>query len=144
MQMAPSATLENLSRLASKPGVQSTLVLSRADGAIIQASGFASNGTDSPSNETGLHKPAETRMGLGESVDGKSRYASDGTESSKTAEEVAKVVYQFVSTTTGLVNELEEGDDVQLVRLRTRKSEFVIVPDSAYILVVVHDPPKAS
>ncbi|MCJ1434233.1 hypothetical protein MMC27_003600 [Xylographa pallens] len=142
--MPPSSTLENLSRLASKPGVQSTLVLSRADGAIIQATGFTMNGTTSAANEISVHQPAESRTGLSESADGKIEYARDGIESSKTAEEVAKMIFQFVSTTTGLVNDLEEGDDVQLVRLRTRKSEIVVVPDSAYILVVVHDPPKAS
>jgi len=142
-QMAPSSTLANLSRLASKPGVQFTLVLSRADGAIIQATGFATDGTASPAQGIGLDKPAEPRLGLGESADAKIGYSRSETESSKTAEEVAKMVFQFVSTTTGLVNDLEEGDDVQLVRLRTRKSEIVIVPDAAYILVVVHDPPKA-
>ncbi|MCJ1401659.1 hypothetical protein MMC11_004876 [Xylographa trunciseda] len=142
--MAPSSTFENLSRLASKPGVQFTLVLSRADGAIIQATGFAMDGMASPTDGNDLHKPAESRMGLAESVDEKTGYARNGAESSKNAEAVAKMVYQFVSTTAGLVNDLEDGDDVQLVRLRTRKSEIVIVPDSTYILAVIYDPPKVS
>ncbi|MCJ1377860.1 hypothetical protein MMC17_000956 [Xylographa soralifera] len=126
--MAPSSTLENLSRLALKHGVQSTLVLSKADGAIIQATGFATNVTASPANEIGVRQPAESRLVLSESADGKIEYARNEIQSSKTAEEVAKMIFQFVSTTTGLVNDLEEGDDVQLVRLRTRKSEIVIVP----------------
>ena len=86
------------------------------------------NGIASAANEIGVHQPAESRTGLSESADGKIEYARNGTESSKTAEEVAKMIFQFVSTTTGLVNDLEAGDDVQLVRLRTRKSEIVVVP----------------
>ncbi|MCJ1283121.1 hypothetical protein MMC26_002448 [Xylographa opegraphella] len=142
--MAPLSTLENLARIASKPGVQSTLVLSRADGAIIRATGFATNGSNSPANEISIHQSVEPHTALPESADGKIEYARNRTQSSKTAEEVAKMIFQFVSTTTGLINDLEEGDDVQLLRLRTRNSEIVIVPDSAYIMVVVHDPPKAS
>ena len=74
------------------------------------------------------HESIDSRTGLSENTDGKIDYTRSGSENSKTAEEVAKMVFQFVSTTTGLVNELEKGDDVQLVRLRTRKSEIVVVP----------------
>lgn len=34
-------------------------------------------------------------------------------------------------------------DEVRLLRLRTRKQEIVIVPDSKYLLIVVHDTPPA-
>lgn len=30
-------------------------------------------------------------------------------------------------------------DEVKLLRLRTKKNELVIVPDTKYILIVVHD-----
>ena len=30
-------------------------------------------------------------------------------------------------------------DEVKLLRLRTKKQEFVIVPDAKYLLIVVHD-----
>jgi hypothetical protein len=30
-------------------------------------------------------------------------------------------------------------DEVKLLRLRTKKQEFVIVPDPKYLLIVVHD-----
>lgn len=32
-----------------------------------------------------------------------------------------------------------EQDEVKLLRLRTKKNELVIVPDSKYILIVVHE-----
>jgi hypothetical protein len=30
-------------------------------------------------------------------------------------------------------------DEVKLLRLRTKKEEFVIVPDAKYLLIVIHD-----
>lgn len=33
----------------------------------------------------------------------------------------------------------EEGDDVKLLRFRSKKHEVVVVPDRKYILCVVHD-----
>lgn len=30
-------------------------------------------------------------------------------------------------------------DEVRLLRLRTKRQEFVIVPDAKYLLIVVHD-----
>lgn len=33
------------------------------------------------------------------------------------------------------------GDDVKLLRVRTKKGELVIVPEGRFILVVVHDTP---
>ncbi|OBT53509.1 hypothetical protein VE04_06592 [Pseudogymnoascus sp. 24MN13] len=37
----------------------------------------------------------------------------------------------------------QNGDEVKLLRLRTKKYELVIVPDSKYLLVVVHETPSA-
>ena len=38
------------------------------------------------------------------------------------------MVFSFVSAAGGLVDGLDDGDDIKLLRLRTRKSEMVIVP----------------
>lgn len=36
-----------------------------------------------------------------------------------------------------------QKDELKLLRLRTKKQELVIVPDSKYLLIVVHDTPPA-
>ena len=46
----------------------------------------------------------------------------------QTAEDVAKMVYSFVSAAGGLVEGLNKGDEVKLLRLRTKRNELVIVP----------------
>jgi hypothetical protein len=78
------------------------------------------------------------------------------------AEELASMVWRFVGATGSLVQELDTEvecdhfadanqhsgltsckDEVKLLRLRTKKQEFVIVPDTKYLLVVVHDTSSA-
>lgn len=51
-------------------------------------------------------------------------------ENSKTkhAEDIARMVFAFVSSAEGFVDSIDEGDDLKLLRLRTRKNEIVIVP----------------
>ena len=34
-------------------------------------------------------------------------------------------------------------DELKLLRLRTKKQEFVIVPEHKYLMVVIHDTPPA-
>lgn len=79
-------------------------------------------------------------------------------------EEFATMISKFVHSAGGLVQDLDTEvrtqwlkldsfhrriqankwqDDVKLLRLRTKKHELVIVPDSKYIFVVVHDTPPA-
>lgn len=38
---------------------------------------------------------------------------------------------------------VHEQDELKLLRLRTKKQEFVIVPEPKYLLVVIHDTPPA-
>ncbi len=44
------------------------------------------------------------------------------------AEEVARMVWNFVGAASGLVTGLDGEDDAKLLRLRTKKMELVIVP----------------
>ena len=55
-------------------------------------------------------------------------YGNRMAQSSKSAEDVARMVFSFVSGAGELVNDLDKGDEVKLLRLRTRKNEMVIVP----------------
>lgn len=122
-------TLEHLSRLASKPGVQSTLILSKSDGSIIRSTGFLA----------ASKKPAEDALTDQGMLRNGTAYNGDHTTTngdhdpanqsrSLTAEDVAKRVFTFVNSATAFAAAMEEGDDVKLLRMRSKKNEIVIVP----------------
>lgn len=46
----------------------------------------------------------------------------------KRAEDVARMIFSFVSETGEFVEGMDEGDGLKLLRVRTRKNEIVIVP----------------
>ncbi|ORY18697.1 hypothetical protein BCR34DRAFT_595930 [Clohesyomyces aquaticus] len=133
-QDAPNETLSLLTRLSQKPGVQSTLVLSRDNGAIVRTSGLISNSTSANPNST---LPASTD-------NAPDNYGNARKESGiHSAEDVASMVWSFLSSAGKLVDGLDKDDEVKLLRLRTKKNELVIVPDPKFILVVIHDTPPA-
>ena len=121
--------MEHLSRLASKPGVQATLILSKTDGAIIRSTGLATS-MSTPRSDT--PQPGNATSGIDGShpvlFNGKAGYGSQGDDEKYNAEEVAKMAFSLVSAAAVLAKGLEEGDEAQLLRLRTRKYEIVIVP----------------
>ncbi|EON99011.1 hypothetical protein UCRPA7_5406 [Phaeoacremonium minimum UCRPA7] len=122
---------ETLGRLLKKPGVKAAIALDRASGAILKTSGQissirtskpqAAQGTGSFATDAATGQPSETQG----------------------AEELAAMVWTFVSTAGSLVQELDSEDELKLLRLRTKKQELVIVPDSKYLLIVIHDTPPA-
>ena len=122
-----ATALENLSRLANKPGVQATLVLSRHNGSVMEASGSLTttageddNGSEERVVESGSSNEA---MGSAESVkDGSSERAPT------TIEKMARSVFTFVSAAEELARSMGREDDVRLLRMRTKKHELVIVP----------------
>ena len=132
--LQPAATLDNLSRLASKPGVQSTLILSKSDGSIIRSTGLLASST-SPSSS-----PQDSPVGNGTSQNGSgpgadatrsgAEYSGDGNIEARgnTAEEVARMVFAFVAGAKAFAEGMDKSDEVRLLRLRTRKNEIVIVP----------------
>jgi predicted regulator of Ras-like GTPase activity (Roadblock/LC7/MglB family) len=61
----------------------------------------------------------------------------------QSAEGVARMVWSFVEAAGGLVEGLDKEDEVKLLRVRTKKHELVIVPDSKFLLVVIHETPPA-
>ncbi|KAH7052391.1 hypothetical protein B0J12DRAFT_739912 [Macrophomina phaseolina] len=134
-QIVPSETLSLLTRLSQKPGVQSTLVLARDTGAIVHTSGFASNNASANLNTT---LPASTENAAAAATPLTNGQKETGMRS---AEDVARMVYGFVEAAGELVKNLEEEDEVKLLRLRTKKNELVIVPDPRFMIVVVHDTP---
>jgi len=131
----PSPTEETsalLARLSQRPGVQSTLILSRDTGAIVRSTGLitaediAEEGDSVPNGITDAEGKKKKRKGT------------------RNADDVARLVWNFVKSAGEMTEELNgESDEVKLLRLRTKKNELVIVPDAKFLLVVVHDTPPA-
>ncbi|KAF2177178.1 hypothetical protein K469DRAFT_732998 [Zopfia rhizophila CBS 207.26] len=133
-QNAPEETLALLARISQKPGVQSTLVISRENGAIVRTSGLISNSSTANPNST-----------LPASLENAPDSYSNGRKESgiHSAEDVASIVWSFVGAAGILVDGLDKEDEVKLLRLRTKKNELVIIPDPKFILVAIHDTPPA-
>ncbi|KAI1538477.1 Robl-LC7 domain containing protein [Pyrenophora tritici-repentis] len=134
-QHAPEEILSLLTRLSQKPGVQSTLILSRENGTIIRTSGLISSSSSANPNSTLPASSSET------GVDNFTNGRQEGGIHS--AENVASMVWSFLIAAGSLVDELDKEDEVKLLRLRTKKNELVIVPDPKFILVAIHDTPPA-
>ena len=115
----PDESLALLTRLSQKPGVQSTLILSRENGAIVRTSGLISKSSSANPNST-LPASSETSHDNFANVRKQSGIHS--------AEDVAGMVWSFLGAAGNLVDELDREDEVRLLRLRTKKNELVIVP----------------
>jgi len=137
-------SLALLARLSSKPGVQSTLVLTRADGAIIRSEGLlsstkqrrASSSDDVTKDENGLSL-------VGRSSRRNTNDMNAEAENPKSGEHIARAVWKYVQATEGLVEDMDGEDELRLLRVRTKKNELVVVPSAKYLLVIVHDTPPA-
>jgi dynein light chain roadblock-type len=120
-QPSPSEETQNLlARLAQRPGVQSTLILSRDTGAIVRSSGLVTAEEIGEDGTTAA--PANGTYVNGTDGDIKRK----GT---RKAEDVAQLVYNFVKSAGSMIEELNgEVDEAKLLRVRTKKNELVIVP----------------
>jgi hypothetical protein len=121
-QPSPSEETQNLlARLSQRPGVQSTLILSRDSGAIVRASGLI---TPEEISEDGT---APTNGTYVNGTEGEAK--KKGT---RKAEEVALLVYKFVKSAGSMIEELNgDNDEAKLLRVRTKKNELVVVPGKA-------------
>lgn len=128
--------MENLSRLASKPGVQSTLILSKFDGSIIHSTGLpAATSSSSPqdlstANSTSRNGPAEPVGAIGSGTDYPSNTEDD--KKGNSAEDIARMVFAFAAGAKAFIEGMDKSDEVNLLRLRTRKNEIVIVPGLSF------------
>lgn len=143
-RLKPEETTRLLTRLAQKPGVSSTLILSRSSGAVVQASGLLSTNIESSnSNSSDINVAPDPNLSSTRASQTDREVALNGlnedTNKQKTgtreAEQVAKLVWNFFrhagETVEGMFGSGTEGDgedELRLVRLRTRKSEVVVVP----------------
>lgn len=148
----PDESLAHLTRLSQKEGVQSTLILSRDNGAIIRTSGLISKSASVNPNST-LPAPQDP---LDDTYNGKR--SESGINN---AEDVARLVWNFVGAAGTLVDGLESDNEVKLLRVRTKHNELLIIPgvsptenylentdltldpDTKFLMVVIHKTPPA-
>jgi len=154
----PPSVASILETLSKRSNVQSTLILSREDGSVISATGFAPEVVkDGRPQETGSS-------------------ASPTKEGPTAAEQVASAIFHFVSASNALSSKMEilsiqqarrlditslateataaaskqsvdnESDthdksglnEVQLLRMRTKRQEIIIYPDTKFLCCVIH------
>ncbi|TRX98409.1 hypothetical protein FHL15_000483 [Xylaria flabelliformis] len=134
---------EALRRLSKKPGVKAWLMLDRLNGSVLKTNGQIAAvrpaKSASNANGTGVSPSLPTPAGGSFSAD----VQTDTDNESLAAQELASMVWSFLSTAGSLVDEIDNEDELKLLRLRTKKQEFVIVPEPKYLLVVIHDTPPA-
>jgi len=120
----PDETLAHLTRLSQKPGVQSTLILSRDTGAILRTTGLISKSATANPNST---LPAAPESSAETLVNGRKESGLQN------AEDVASMVWAFLGSAGTLVERLDGDDEVKLLRLRMRKNELVIIPGESLL-----------
>ncbi|RDA94589.1 hypothetical protein CP533_2401 [Ophiocordyceps camponoti-saundersi (nom. inval.)] len=127
----PDALDEKLSRLSNKPGVKASIVLDRASGAILKTSGEVSALGTAKSRDAATAASFSNEAPVAEEKEAKG------------VEDFAAMVWNYVNMSSQLVREVDAEDELRLLRLRTKKREIVIVPDTKYLLTVIHDTPPA-
>lgn len=161
-QPSPSEeTQALLTRLASRQGVQSTLILSRDTGAIVRSTGLFTSEDEVAADNAPAAPTSGTHMNGSSGQDEENKPKKKGT---RNAEEVAAAVWRHMKGAGGMIEALNgEGDEPKLVRVRSRKNELVVVPgkiarerrkvltrantdltvDQKFLLVVIHETPAA-
>ncbi|KAI4602171.1 hypothetical protein KJ359_009408 [Pestalotiopsis sp. 9143b] len=132
---------EALHRLSRKPGVKGWLMLDRSNGAILKTSGQISSIRPAKSSNTETTLPTPTGGSFSDDVANPAD--ADNDTETKAAQELGSMIWAFLSTAGSLVQEIDTEDELKLLRLRTKKQELVIVPETKYILVLIHDTPPA-
>ena len=134
--------------MSKKPGVKASIVLDRASGAILKTSGDVAALRTAKSRDAATAASFSNEAPLAEASEAKG------------VEDFAAMIWNFVNTSGQLVHEVDtdvcgsflkglrlvadsKKDELRLLRLRTKKQEIVIVPDTKYLLTVVHDTPPA-
>ncbi|KAE8441707.1 hypothetical protein EG329_004536 [Mollisiaceae sp. DMI_Dod_QoI] len=136
---------ETMERLSAKPGVTAALAIDRASSSLLQFKGDitalllhipvvdASAAAGRTPTTTGTVSGTAPGTAASSAEPGLSSAAGDGIN------EFARMIWKYVNSTGQLVQDMDVEDDLKLLRLRTKKHELVIVPDSKFIFVVVHD-----
>ncbi|KAI0894387.1 hypothetical protein F4806DRAFT_121063 [Annulohypoxylon nitens] len=136
---------ESLHRLSKKPGVKAWLMIDRTNGAVLKTNGQISAIRPARSSTTSENNNTNNRASLQLPNPPSGSFSTDvnanTNNETQAAQELASMVWTFLSTAGSLVDEIDSEDELKLLRLRTKKQELVIVPEQKYLLVVVHDTP---
>lgn len=106
-------------------------MLSTSDGSIIKSTGLLAESAIPSSPDPSLVGKAAPQDGKASSttLPSNSNNLYEGGEGrTKSAEHVARMVFNFVAAAKDFAEGMEKGDDTKLLRMRTRKQEIVIVP----------------
>ncbi|KAI1203469.1 hypothetical protein F5X97DRAFT_283036 [Nemania serpens] len=134
---------EALHRLSKKPGVKAWLMLDRSDGAVLKTSGQIAAVRPAKSSANANNAGAPPSLPTPTSGSFSADVHTNTDSESLAAQELASMVWKFLSSAGSLVEEIDSEDELKLLRLRTKNQEFVIVPEPKYLLVVIHDTPLA-
>ena len=103
--------------------------MSKVDGSIIRSTGLlaspSSTASEDASPARALNEGTPFTISDGQSEDNGD---TNGAEKGKTAGHVAKTVFSFVNGAKAFADEMDSGDEVKLLRMRTKRNEIVIVP----------------
>ncbi|KAI9462748.1 hypothetical protein F5148DRAFT_211094 [Russula earlei] len=64
----------------------------------------------------------------------------EGEHGRKYASAIGKIIEGVQSALEEVSGDVNEGDDVRFMRIRTKRHEIMISPDKRYLLAVLHDP----
>ncbi|KAI0275656.1 hypothetical protein BGY98DRAFT_1081015 [Russula aff. rugulosa BPL654] len=64
----------------------------------------------------------------------------EGEHGRKYASAIGKIIDGVQSALEEVSGEVNEGDEVRFMRIRTKRHEIMISPDKRYLLAVLHDP----
>jgi dynein light chain roadblock-type len=159
--------LETLERLSSKSGVVAALAMDRSTSTVLASTGnlLAFSASAVASSTSVNNTSSTTASGLGTNQNSASAAVSSTqvpqASASKTSDgfDLASRIWHYVNFSGQLVQDMDaevgvlrskailgrsianlaHQDDLKLLRLRTKKHEFMIVPDPKYIFVVVHE-----
>ncbi|KAN0119040.1 hypothetical protein V8E52_004487 [Russula decolorans] len=64
----------------------------------------------------------------------------EGDHGRKYASAIGKIIDGVQSALEDVSGEVNEGDEIRFMRIRTKRHEIMISPDKRYLLAVLHDP----
>ncbi|KAI5867572.1 hypothetical protein GGS23DRAFT_548901 [Durotheca rogersii] len=150
---------EALHRMSKKPGVKGWLMLDRADGTLIKhssqiatvrparlssAAAGGSNGLggdSAPNNDLPMSPTVASGSFSSDIGSGTTPGAGAANDDAQAAKELAGLVWSLVSVAGKMVDDVDEEDEIKLLRLRTKRQEFVVVVEPKYLLILIHHTP---
>ncbi|RKF61618.1 hypothetical protein OnM2_040047 [Erysiphe neolycopersici] len=119
-----SIVTETMQRLSSKSSVIATIAIDRKTSTVLASSGqtgvfqFSKATTNAPAPNSSNESPPPTTSNI---------------------TEFAVKIWDYVNNSLKMILDIDQEDDLKLLRVRTKKYELVIVPDNNYIFVVAHE-----